>query len=445
MKHSMKLKLFLLVVLMAAVFLGATAQAEIRVNEFPEIDAIPEHFVAADELPPLPTYKVRGEPQGSMSRYTVTGVKAWGVDPEMMADLRYSFEKGWYSTSSNRYDDQIVFILDLKPGDGMLFPAVETEDGPVNIYLTIMKDYNSDSPSSGLIETEFRFKADGTSMRLRTDGELWIKREYENGHLNVWYDESGNIMFSEEVIATPDGFGRLGAYTLERVTDCLTGERFEELTVEGGLDPDATRLRIAGEELPRKIKILPPGKTAFGEGDPVLPVRDTLPADALPEVWPAEFPDAFPAFSCEEADGKYIWTVESLNAWGARPNIPGETYLVREAPGSIYSINYYTRDRTFDDVPDDRFRIISEDRDGAFRVNVYTVENDAWITLEGEAKADSEGNPAPTLSLTLEFKYPTRRAFVKYFSDGTTVQKQITAEIGGEKVTGEYGEDNRLR
>jgi len=55
MKHSMKLKLFLLVVLMAAVFLGATAQAEIRVNEFPEIDAIPEHFVAADELPPLPT------------------------------------------------------------------------------------------------------------------------------------------------------------------------------------------------------------------------------------------------------------------------------------------------------------------------------------------------------------------------------------------------------
>ena len=445
MKHSMKLKLFLLVVLMAAVFLGATAQAEIRVNEFPEIDAIPEHFVAADELPPLPTYKFRGEPQGPMSRYTVTGVKAWGVDPEMMADLRYSFEKGWYSTSSNRYDDQIVFILDLKPGNGMSFPAVETEDGPVDIYLTIMKDENSDSPSSGLIEIEFRFKADGTSMRLRTDGELWIKREYENGHLNVWYDESGNIMFSEEVIATPDGFGRLGAYTLERVTDCLTGERFEELTVEGGLDPDATRLRIAGEELPRKIKILPPGKTAFGEGDPVLPVRDTLPADALPEVWPAEFPDAFPAFSCEEADGKYIWTVESLNAWGARPNIPGETYLVREAPGSIYSINYYTRDRTFDDVPDDRFRIISEDRDGAFRVNVYTVENDAWITLEGEAKADSEGNPAPTLSLTLEFKYPTRRVFVKYFSDGTTVQKQITAEIGGEKVTGEYGEDNRLR
>ena len=62
------------VLLAAAVFLCGAAQAEIRVNEFPGFDAIPEHFdLLADEMPPLPSAKI--EPDGTI---IMTGLKAWG-------------------------------------------------------------------------------------------------------------------------------------------------------------------------------------------------------------------------------------------------------------------------------------------------------------------------------------------------------------------------------
>ena len=421
--------------LCAAMLLCGAAQAEIRVNEFPGIDAIPEHFeLLADGTPPLPSMTIQAD--GSI---VVTGLKAWGVAPEMMTDWTFAAER-WSSDSSETYEDRMIVRAKREPNEYVCFPAVETEDCPAVMYLVIGNDYHSADPDRGSVSVEFRYKADGTTATLETDGMLFIERNDGEGRLTVWYDESGELMSLGETVMQPDGFGFLGDYEMARVTDCLTGEVFDEIIVTGEADPDAMRIRMAGEEVPRRIRIQTVDKLAFKEGDPALPVMDPLPADGLPEVWPAEYPDGFPEFSCEKVGDKYVWTVESLTGWGARVNIPGETYLIDDEN----YINYFWRSHTLDEVPEDRFRIVSEDGNGFFHVTVETEQGPYRMSLEGEAKTDAEGNPAPCLRLRLEIQ-EDRYIEVEYSSDGTTVRKKITTMIGGESVTGEYGEDNRLK
>ena len=423
--------------LCAAMLLCGAAQAEIRVNEFPGIDAIPEHFeLLADGTPPLPSMTIQAD--GSI---VVTGLKAWGVAPEMMTDWSYSAER-WYSDSSDSaemYDDQIVVRAEREPNEYVCFPAAETEDCPAVMYLVIGNDYNSADPDRGSVSVEFRYKADGTTATLETSGMLFIEGKDGEDILSVWYDETGELTSAGVTVMQPDGFGRIGDYDLARVTDCLTGEVFDEITVSGEVDPDAMRIRMAGEEVPRRIRIQTVDKFASKEGDPALPVLDPLPADSLPEVWPAEYPDTFPEFSCEKVGDKYVWTVESLTGWGARVNIPGETYLIDDEN----YINYFWRSYTLDEVPEDRFRIISENENGFFHVTVETEQGPYRMSLEGEAKTDAEGNLAPCLRLSLEIQ-ENRYILVEYFSDGAAVRKKITMR-DSEIVTGEYGEDNRLK
>ena len=432
MKHrGRKLAVLLLC---AALLLCGAARAEIRVNGFPGIDAIPGHFeLLADETPPLPSMEIRED--GSIA---VTGLTAWGVAPELMTGWRFSAER-WYSDSSETYDDGIVVAAKPEANEYIAFPALETEDCPAEMYLIIGNDRNSADPERGSVSVMFRYKEDGTRATLETNGMTLIEREDGQDSLTVMYSESGELLSAVETVMQPDGFGLLGAYELARVTDCLTGEVFDEITVTGEADPDAMRIRTAGEAVPLRIRIQTGDKFGFKEGDPALPVMDPLPADALPETWPAEYPDAFPEFSCEKAGGKYVWTVESLTGWGARVNLPGETY----AAGGENYINYFLRACTMDEVPEDRFRIVSEDENGFFHVSVETEPGLYRMELEGEAKADGEGNPAPRLRLGLTSE-GDRTIRVEYFSDGTTVRKKITTTIGGESVSGEYGEDNRL-
>ena len=428
----MKGKLFLVTVLLAAaVLLCGAAQAEIRVNEFPGFDAIPEHFdLLADEMPPQPSAEIDSE-----GTITVTGLKAWGIGQEMMTDWQWTNWEGLSPVSSETYDDKMVIRVEgRESNEYIVFPVLETETAVM--LFSVGNDFSSDDPSKGQVTVKFRYKADGTTATCHSDGVVVIEKDDEQARLSAYYSESGDFLYAIETRRLSDGFGR---YELVRATDCLTGEQFDEITVTGELEPDAMQIRMAGEAIPHRIRIQAQEKPGFKEGDPAIPVLDPLPENALPEVWPAEYPDAFPAFSCEVKDGKTIWTVESLTGWGARVNIPGETYLMDD---SRY-INYYWRSYTMDEVPGDRFRIVSEEPDGFFHARVETERGPYSMELEG-AISDSEENPAPWLRLGLIIN-ENRDIKVEYFSNGTTVRKQISMPVDGETVTGVYGEDNRLQ
>ena len=432
----MKQKFFLLMVLLvAAVLLCAAAQAEIRVNAFPGIDAIPEQFeLMPDGIPPLPSGKIE-----SNGRIVVTGLTAWDIAPELMTDWNYSEGRGWTAASEETYDDQMTITAKREPNEYIGFPALETKDCPALMYLYVGNDNNSSDPTRAAVSVKFVYE-DNTSITCEATGLTVEKREGQK-NVSIQYDSLGQLQSVWANLVPPDGFGRLGTYELARVTDCLTGELFDEITITGEIDADAMQIGLAGDSIPRKVIVKQEQDLyGFAEGDPALPVLDPLPADALPEVWPAEYPDTFPAFSCEVVDGKYIWTVESLTAWGARINIPGETYMLSDEN----YINYFFRSHTMDVVPEDQFRIISEDRNGFFHVTVETEQGPYWMDLEGEARTDSEGNLAPTLWMGLTIQ-EDRDIWVEYSSDGTTVKKKIRTTMNGKPVAGDYGEDNRLQ
>ncbi|MBP5728343.1 MAG: hypothetical protein J6Y48_14835 [Clostridia bacterium] len=434
----MKGKLLLVIILLAsAVFLCGAAQAEIRVNEFPGFDAIPEHFdLLADGMPSLPSAKI--EPDGTI---IVTGLKDWEIDQEVMIDWVWYAAGGLYPASSETYDDKIVIRAEeRKSNEYIAFRVPETEDCPTEMDLMIGNAFNSDDPAQGEVTVRFRYKADGTMATCEANRTVLIEKEDEQGGMSVQYSESGDFICATEMRRFPDGYGRLGDYLLARETDCLTGKQFESVTVTGEVEPDAMQICMAGEAIPRKVKILTEGKLDFKEGDPALPVLDPLPENALPEVWPAEYPDSFPEFSCEVKDGKTIWTIESLTGWGARVNIPGETYLM----GEDNRINYYWHAYTMDEVPEDRFRVVSEAPDGFFQASVETERGPYWMEMGGEVQTDSEGNPDPWLGVVLEIQ-ENRDIEVRYVTNGKTGWKEISMPVDGKMVTGVYGEDNRLQ
>ena len=424
---------FLMMLLAAVLLLSSAAQAEICVNKFPGMDAIPERFeLLADGIPPLPSAQI-----GQDGAVTVTGLNAWGVSPEMMTDWTWSSSRGWSAVSSESYDDSVVVTAKLEPNEFVSLPILETEDCPAEMSLIISGGYIPDSEPEP-VSVKFRYKADGITATCEPYG-LRIEKTEKQTETAVSYDSSGELQHVMAIIYQPDGFGRLGTCELVRTTDCVTGALFDELTVSGDLDPDAVPFRLVGEQVPVRIRKQEKDPFAFAEGEPALPVPDPLPSDALPEVWPAAYPDAFPAFSCEAVDGKYIWTVESLTGWGGRVNIPGETYVYSD---DAY-LNYFFRSYTLDEVQDDRFRIVSEDRNGFFHMQVETEQGPYWMEIEGELRTDSEGNLTPVLWLGLTIR-EGREIRVEYLSDGATVRKKIGMKLNGEFVTGVYGEDNRL-
>ena len=430
----MKGRFFLVAVLLAAaVFLCGAAQAEIRVNEFPGFDAIPEHFdLLADGMPPLPSAKI--EPDGTI---IVTGLKAWGIDEELMSDWIWAPGGGLYSASEETYDDKMVVKAENRQSNEYIgIPVLETEDCPTVMILSVGNKYYSDDPTEGEVTVRFQYKADGTMATCEPNGNILIEREDMQERMSAYFSESGEFISAEETHWTSDGIGQ---YELVRVTDCLTGKQFDFVTVTGEVEPDAMQICMAGEAIPRKVKILTEGKLDFKEGDPALPVLDPLPENALPEVWPAEYPDSFPEFSCEVKDGKTIWTVESLTGWGARVNIPGETYLM----GDDSRINYYWHAYTMDEVPEDRFRIVSGEPDGSFEASVETERGPYRMRIGGGIGTDSEGKPEATLGIVLEI-YEKRDIQVRYVTDGKTGWKEITMPVDGKIVAGVYGEDNRL-
>ena len=431
----MKGRFFLVAVLLAAaVFLCGAAQAEIRVNEFPGFDAIPEHFdLLADGMPSLPSAKI--EPDGTI---IMTGLKAWGIDEELMSDWIWAPGGGLYSASEETYDDKMVVKAENRQSNEYIgIPVLETEDCPTVMILSVGNKYYSDDPTEGEVTVRFQYKADGTMATCEPNGNILIEREDMQERMSAYFSESGEFISAEETRWTSDGIGQ---YELVRVTDCLTGKQFDFVTVTGEVEPDAMQICMAGEAIPRKVKILTEGKLDFKEGDPALPVLDPLPENALPEVWPAEYPDSFPEFSCEVKDGKTIWTVESLTGWGARVNIPGETYLM----GDDSRINYYWHAYTMDEVPEDRFRVVSEAPDGFFQASVETERGPYWMEMGGEVQTDSEGNPDPWLGVVLEIQ-ENRDIEVRYVTNGKTGWKEISMPVDGKMVTGVYGEDNRLQ
>ena len=122
----MKGKFFLVTVLLAAaVFLCGAAQAEIRVSEFPGFDAIPEHFeLLADGMPPLPSAEI--EPDGTI---IVTGVKAWGIDQELMTDWQWTAWGGLSPVLSETYDDKVVIrAKERQRNEYVGFPVPAAED-----------------------------------------------------------------------------------------------------------------------------------------------------------------------------------------------------------------------------------------------------------------------------------------------------------------------------
>ena len=431
----MKGRFFLVAVLLAAaVFLCGAAQAEIRVNEFPGFDAIPEHFdLLADGMPSLPSAKI--EPDGTI---IMTGLKAWGIDEELMSDWIWAPGGELYSASEETYDDKMVVKAENRQSNEYIgIPVLETEDCPTVMILSVGNKYYSDDPTEGEVTVRFQYKADGTMAPCEPNGNILIEREDMQERMSAYFSESGEFISAEETRWTSDGIGQ---YELVRVTDCLTGKQFDFVTVTGEVEPDAMQICMAGEAIPRKVKILTEGKLDFKEGDPALPVLDPLPENALPEVWPAEYPDSFPEFSCEVKDGKTIWTIESLTGWGARVNIPGETYLM----GEDNRINYYWHAYTMDEVPEDRFRVVSEAPDGFFQASVETERGPYWMEMGGEVQTDSEGNPDPWLGVVLEIQ-ENRDIEVRYVTNGKTGWKEISMPVDGKMVTGVYGEDNRLQ
>ncbi len=434
----MKSWLFPVIMLLAAaVLLCGAAQAEIRVNDFPGFDAIPEHFeLLPDGIPPLPSARI--EPDGTI---IVTGLNAWGIDRQMMTDWEYTDWGDLYPVSSETYDDQMIIRAEnRKSNEYVNFRAAGTEECPTETVLSIGNDINSSDPTKGAVSVSFRYKADGTKATCLTNGIVMVEREDGQGSLTAYYTWSGEFESAVEIRANPDGFGRLGDYTLVRATDCVTGERFDEITVTGDVKPDAMQIRMAGEAIPRRVRIQAKARPDFKEGDPALPVPDPLPENALPEVWPKEYPDRIPEFSCEVKDGKTVWTVESLTGWGARVNIPGETYLM---DGRNY-INYYWRSYTMDEVPEDCFRIVSGAPGGFFEATVETERGPYRMRIGGEVDTDSEGNPDPWLGVVLEID-EKRSIEVRYVSNGKTGFREISMPVDGRTVSGVYGEDNRLQ
>ena len=120
-------------------------------------------------------------------------------------------------------------------------------------------------------------------------------------------------------------------------------------------------------------------------------------------------------------------------------NIPGETYLM----GEDNRINYYWRAYTMDEVPEDRFRIVSEAPAGFFEADVETEQGPYRMHIGGDVGTDNEGNPAASLGVILSI-YEKRDIELRYVTDGKTGWKEITMPVNGEMVCGVYGEDNRL-
>ena len=150
----MKSRLFLVTVLLAAaVFLCGAAQAEIKVNEFPGFDAIPEHFdLLADGMPPLPSAKIDSD-----GKMTVTGLKAWGIDQQVMTDWVWNTWGELYPVSSETYDDKIVIMAEGRESNVyVILPVLETEDCPTEMNLVVGNDYNSNDPTKGAVSVRFR-------------------------------------------------------------------------------------------------------------------------------------------------------------------------------------------------------------------------------------------------------------------------------------------------
>ena len=131
--------------------------------------------------------------------------------------------------------------------------------------------------------------------------------------------------------------------------------------------------------------------------------------------------------------------MEDLTPWGGRVNLPGAIYSMSK--GNI--INYFYSASTMRELPEDKLTIVSEDENGFFHADAETERGPYRMILEGNAPADGDGNLKPTLMIKL-YIYEDRDITVKYFSDGSTVQKQISVKINDSLVTGSYGEDNRL-
>ena len=426
------------VLLAAALFLCGAAQADIQVNEFPGFDAIPGEFLLMEGgIPELPYEQVMED-----GTIVVTGLKAWNTPPEVMTGWIFEKGIGWYSDSTETYDDKIVVRSDMAENEAVYFQLPETEDSPVQIAFFIQRSfYNaSDDPTQGYARARIQFKESGISAICYEDGSFEIDREDDQANMNVLYSESGSLVYVWANMVPPDGYGVLGSYKLTPETDCLTGEQFIEITVSGDVDPDARPFRLADETLPVKTRKEDGNRYDFLEGEPALPVLDPLPAEGLPEVWPADYPDGFPEFSCEAAGGKYIWTVEDLTPWGGRVNLPGAIYSMSKEDNTI---NYFNSASTMRELPEDKLTIVSEDENGFFHADTETERGPYRMILEGNAPADGDGNLKPTLMIKL-YIYEDRDITVKYFSDGSTVQKQISVKINDSLVTGSYGEDNRL-
>ena len=430
--------------------LCVTAHAEIALNEFPSTVEIPETYtLLSSEMPPFPRAEFTGE-----GTVLVSGLAAWDVSPEMMTDWALN-DNSWIPDAPGLYDGQLVVTRIWRynpetetnemgnavpnPGEGFVIPLKLTGDRTVEMILNVSADY--EDPLKADLYLTFRDE-EGTEADLREDGTLYITEQVETEtdkrNTMLVYQGDGTLSFVESSVFDPAQrwYEKLGSYELRRVTDCITGERFDELIVTGNPDPESVPFRMAGEALPVRTRLTDKDPFAWGE-EPALPVLDPLPDDGLPEEWPAEYPDACPSFSCEALNGVYVWTVESPLPWGARVNVGGETYADPEL------INYFYRSYTLDTVPDDRIRLVISDRHGTFEKRVETEQGPYEMSLKGDTRTDAEGNMTATLTLTLMI-HDERDITLKYISDGTTQVKRITTSAGGRIVTGEYGEDNRL-
>ncbi len=418
----------MLVLLAACLLLAPAAQAEIRLNEMLPFDAIPQEYsILAGEMPPLPEAEVTPE-----RTVVIRGLAAWNVSPEMMTDWANGGYE-WNAASDASYDDQLVLRAVPSSGSGYSIPCLTTGDLPAQIVLSVYG--RSNRPKNPVVSVAFKFET-GETAEISEDLRLTIEKEMNGFLVSAYYDPEGKLSFVRVAVRDENGFGSIGSYELRQVSDCLTGEAFADLLVIGKADPEGIPVHLAAD-LPVKVTKWESEPSDSAAESP-LPVLDPLPADALPEVWPAEYPDSFPAFSCERVGDRYLWTVSGLLSYGARINLPGETY-----PGKGH-LNYYTRAYTLDAVPEDQIRILSDEPNGRFSVSVEPEPRYLSMFLEGNAPAGSDGALMPEMTLTLWIE-KTRNIRVTYYSDGTTVRKEISMPVGDSRVIGEYGEDNKLK
>ncbi len=97
-----------------------------------------------------------------------------------------------------------------------------------------------------------------------------------------------------------------------------------------------------------------------------------------------------------------------------------------------------------DEVPEDRFRIVSEAPAGFFEADVETERGPYRMHIGGDVGTDSDGNPDPSLGVILNI-YENRDIELRYVTNGKTGWKEISMPVDGRTVTGVYGEDNRLK